>query len=230
MIKIECLGTGSKGNHFRIINSKGEILLVELGIPINDILRDLDIDKVCGAVVSHNHKDHNFNDNVKRFSSFGIPILTTLNGIVGKKVQYGNYSIIPLPCKHNVKCYGYLINTDNTTILFATDTKDLPKVNIHVDIFMIEVNYIEEMVNKVLNAMDYNDQKLSYESRCLITHNSLERTELYFHNLNYKPSAILIIHKSDNPNHYEDKRVVDTLKNCADYIESFDNGKSFEIE
>lgn len=230
MIRIECFGTGSKGNHFRITNSKQEILLVELGLPFNDILRNLDIEQVCGAIVSHNHKDHNYNDNVKRLSSFGIPILTTMNGIVGKKITYGSYTIIPLPCKHNVKCFGYLINTDNTTILFATDTKVLPKVNINVDIFMVEVNYIEEMVNRVLNQMDYNDQKLSYESRCLITHNSLERTQLYFEQLSYKPSAILVIHKSDNPNHYQDQVVVDTLAQYTHYIESFDNGKLFEIE
>lgn len=231
MIRIECYGTGSKGNHYRIINSKGEILLVELGLPLNEILRDLDLSMVSGAIISHNHKDHNYNDNVKRISSFGIPTLSTKNGVLGKITQYGSYSIIPLPCKHNIKCYGYLIKVDNTIILFATDTKVLPKVaNVKVDIFMVEVNYIEEMVNQVLSQMSYDDQKLSYESRCLITHNSLERTKLYFDNLNYKPSAILTIHKSDNPKHYLDTQVLKELKDYAPIVDSFDKGNVFEIE
>lgn len=217
---IECLATGSKGNHYRIINSKGEILLIELGIPLNEILRDLDLDKVVGCVVSHNHKDHNFKDNVKVLSKYGIPILTTMNGILGKITKYGEYSIIPVPCKHNVKCYGYLINVDDTTILFATDTKFLPKIaNVKIDIFMVEVNFIEEMVERIINTMDYNDQKLSYESRVLITHNSLERTKLYFDNLDYRPSAIWLIHASDNKLHFNKNQVLATLKPYADFVE-----------
>ena len=228
---IQCLGTGSKGNHYKIINKQGKILLVELGIPLNEILKDLDLDNVSGAIVSHNHKDHNYNDNVKRLASFGMPIITTQNGVVGKRVDLDGFSIIPLPCKHNIKCFGYLIKVDNTIIMFATDTKDLPKVaNIKVDVFMVEINYIESMVNRVLSTMAYDNMKLNYESRVLITHNSLENGITYFENLKYKPSAILTIHKSDNPNHYNQQVVMDKLKPFAIKVDSLSNGSIFEIE
>lgn len=229
-MRIECLGTGSKGNHFKIINNKGNILLVELGLPLNDILKGLDLSKVQGCIVSHNHQDHNYKGNVKKLASFGIPMLTTENGVVGKKTDLGDFSIIPIPCQHNIKCYGYLINVDNYVIMFATDTKQLPTIkNMQIDIFMVEVNYIESMVNDVLKDIDALDPKLAYESRVLITHNSLENTITYFENLNYKPIYILPIHASDNKDHYSWWQVQNDLKPYAKCVEIFEKGKVFEI-
>lgn len=229
-MRIECLATGSKGNHFRIVNNKGNILLVELGLPLNDILRGLDLRKVQGCIVSHNHQDHNYKGNVKKIASFGIPTLTTENGVVGKKTNLGDFSVIPIPCQHNIKCYGYLINVDGFVIMFATDTKKIPTIkNIKVDIFMVEVNYIESMVNNVVNTIDALDPKLAYESRVFITHNSLENTITYFENLDYKPIYILPIHASDNKEHYAWCEVQNELRPFAKEVQIFENGKVLEI-
>ena len=229
-MRIECLGTGSKGNHYRIVNSKGNILLVELGLPLNDILKGLDLHKVQGCIVSHNHQDHNYKGNVKKLASFGCPMITTENGVVGKVHKLGDFSIIPLPCQHNIKCFGYLINVDNYVIMFATDTKRLPMVkNMQIDIFMVEVNYIENMVDKILLNIDAVDPKLAYESRVLTTHNSLENTIIYFGNLNYKPMYILPIHASDNKNHYQAWEVQNELRGYAKEVKIVENGMVFEI-
>lgn len=48
--------SGSKGNSY-VIESNGEILLLELGISIDKIMKSINyrLDKVVGVLVSHSH-------------------------------------------------------------------------------------------------------------------------------------------------------------------------------
>lgn len=231
-MKIKCIETGSKGNFYIISNNKGEILLLELGIPYEKILSNIeDIGKIQGVLVSHKHKDHNFNDNVKKFVNASINVLYPEfeNCIVGKKYKMGNFEIIPFPCKHNVVCYGYLIKCDNKIIMFATDTKELPKFNISINVFLVEINHISNWVEKILFEMDADDTKLYYESRVLITHHSVENAKEYFENLKYKPQCILGIHKSTNIEHFSSEYALEELKDIADYIDIVSDGDEYEF-
>lgn len=56
---IRVISTGSKGNSY-VIQAGEEILLLELGVPFIDILKDLkfSLENVVGCLVSHKHKDH----------------------------------------------------------------------------------------------------------------------------------------------------------------------------
>lgn len=229
---IKCLSTGSKGNCYSITNSNNEVLLIELGIPFEKIITQIDnIDKISGVLISHKHKDHNFNDNDTKFINSGISVYSPSlsNCEIGKKYSLNGFEFIPLPCKHNVPCFGYLIRCDNKTILFATDTRELPKVNMPIDVFLIEINHIYSWVEKIINEMDYQDSKFNYEARSVYTHHSVESCKEYFSNLGYIPSIILGIHHSYNQEHFSKDYAFENLSQIADYFDIVEDNDEFEI-
>ena len=57
---IRCIGSGSSGNAYALIDSKKEVFLLDLGLSKKEILKGIDFrisDVVC-AVVTQCHKDH----------------------------------------------------------------------------------------------------------------------------------------------------------------------------
>lgn len=126
-----------------------------------------------------------------------MQIITPSNTQIGKKYKLGDFEIIPLPAIHNVECRAYLIKVDGTKILFATDTRILPKVkNIKIDHFIVEVNYIEELREQVI--LNGNNQNFLHLQGIYQNHHSLESAVEYFESLDYKPQKILTIHKSNS--------------------------------
>ena len=73
MIEILPLASGSKGNCYHITDGSTPLLL-ECGIGINNILRNLKfgVSSLAGCLVSHGHKDHA--KAVKDLMKFGIDI------------------------------------------------------------------------------------------------------------------------------------------------------------
>lgn len=53
----KCLGTGSKGNAYALVDSEGHILLLDCGISIKDIKIGIDfqVSKIVGCLVTHSH-------------------------------------------------------------------------------------------------------------------------------------------------------------------------------
>lgn len=56
-MRIKCIGTGSNGNCYSLTDNNGNILLLDAGLPINEIKIGIDfkVSKVVGAVVTHSH-------------------------------------------------------------------------------------------------------------------------------------------------------------------------------
>lgn len=56
-MKLGCARTGSLGNAYFVQADNEEILLLDAGIPINDIKKmvNYEIDKVVGCVITHSH-------------------------------------------------------------------------------------------------------------------------------------------------------------------------------
>jgi hypothetical protein len=52
-----CAGTGSSGNAYYLQSDNGEILMIEAGLPIDDLKKmvNYDIGNIVGCVVSHSH-------------------------------------------------------------------------------------------------------------------------------------------------------------------------------
>lgn len=54
---LKCLGSESKGNSYILTSNTGEILILEAGIHVKDVMQSIqfDIDKIVGVCVSHVH-------------------------------------------------------------------------------------------------------------------------------------------------------------------------------
>jgi phosphoribosyl 1,2-cyclic phosphodiesterase len=229
MLTLKVIGTGSLGNMY-LLDYDGEKLLIELGMPYKDLLLNIDdINSVVGAVHTHEHIDHRLPKTYEAVKKIGLKVITPTNTKIGKRYKLGSFEIIPLPAIHNVECRAYLIRVGGDTVLFATDTRLLPKVNnVKIDYFIIEVNYIERIrEQEVLSDNESNGLHLNgiYQN-----HHSLESAVEYFDSLPYKPKKIVTIHRS-NSGLFDEKSVVDELSRFAkEGVSVAENNTEFVLE
>lgn len=229
MLTLKVIGTGSLGNMY-LLDYEDEKLLIELGMPYKDLLFNIDnINSIVGAIHTHEHNDHLLPKTFEELNKIKLSILTPKNTRVGKKYKLGSFEIVPLPCIHNVECRGYLIKVGGDTVLFATDTRLLPKVNnVKIDYFIVEVNYIERIREQVV--LSDNESNGLHLNGIYQNHHSLESAVEYFESLPYKPKKIITIHKS-NSGLFDEKSVVDELGRFAkEGVWCATNGKIYELE
>jgi hypothetical protein len=82
-----------------------------------------------------------------------------------------------------------LIRVGGDTVLFATDTRLLPKVNnVKIDYFIVEVNYIERIREQVV--LSDNESNGLHLNGIYQNHHSLESAVEYFESLPYKPKKL----------------------------------------
>lgn len=228
MLALNCIGTGSVGNMY-LLNCDGKILVIELGMQYKDLLLNItDINSIVGVINTHSHIDHLIPKTMAELEKVGVKILTPANSQIGKRYKLGEFEVIPLPAIHNVECRAYLIRVDGDTMLFATDTRFLPKVNnIKIDYFVIEINYIEA-IREAIVLNDVNSSAL-HLGGIFQNHHSLESAIQYFVELPYKPKKIITIHKS-NSGLFDDKTVIDELKCFAKEVYVASNGGKYILE
>lgn len=173
--------------------------------------------------------DHLNQSTFDEFRKMGVKILTPTNTKIGKRYKFGSFEIIPLPAIHNVECRAYLIRVGGDTVLFATDTRLLPKVkNVKIDYFIVEVNYIERIREQVV--LSDNESNGLHLNGIYQNHHSLESAVEYFEILPYKPKKIITIHKS-NSGLFDCQCVVDELSRFAkESVYVAENGKTYELE
>lgn len=156
MAKLKCLSSGSIGNSY-ILECNGERLLLELGVKWNDILRGLEynLSSVTACLVSHIHNDHSKSVSNALKSGLSVyscqDVANAYKGVkslpMGVKTQIGGFKVQPLPLKHNVENYGFIITTaDDNKIVFATDAADFRYKIRGVHHWLIECNHCEELM------------------------------------------------------------------------------------
>lgn len=156
---IRCVGSGSSGNSYALIDNDNKILLLDLGLPAKEIKRAIDfrISDVVGAVVSHVHSDHS--KSVADFEKMGISIwkpyieYAEFTGHLIYHKVFGKFFVQCFPLPHNgTDNFGFLIEVDGQKILYTTDFEYCPfrfaaqKIN-HI---LIECNYQQELVDRDL--------------------------------------------------------------------------------
>lgn len=54
---VKCIGSGSSGNSYALIDNQDNILLLDLGLSKKNIIKAIDfkVSNIVGAVVSHEH-------------------------------------------------------------------------------------------------------------------------------------------------------------------------------
>ena len=228
MLILKVIGTGSLGNMY-LLDYDGEKLLIELGMPYKDLLLNIDdINSVVGAIYGHRHIDHALPKTIEEVKKVGLKILCPTNTKIGKRYKLGSFEIVPLPAIHNVECRAYLIRVGGDTVLFATDTRLLPKVNnVKIDYFIVEVNYIERIREQVV--LSDNESNGLHLNGIYQNHHSLESAVEYFESLPYKPKKIVTIHKSNSGLHI-DSEVKKELSRFANEIYIAEKNTKFILE
>lgn len=230
MLTLKVIGTGSLGNMY-LLDYEGEKLLIELGMPYKDLLLNIDdINSVVGCAVSHNkHQDHLLPKTYEEVKKIGLKVITPTNTKIGKRYKLGSFEIIPLPAIHNVECRAYLIRVGGDTVLFATDTRLLSKVNnVKIEYFIVEVNYIDRIREQVV--LSDNESNGLHLNGIYQNHHSLESAVEYFESLPYKPKKIVTIHSS-NSGLFDEKTVVDKLSRFAkETVSVAENNTEFVLE
>ncbi len=209
-MKLKILGSSSKGNCY-ILESSNEALIIEAGIRMSKIKKALkfDLNKVVGAIISHEHNDHA--GYITEIVASGITALAlesvfTSRGLAGKsftkpiiplkRYKVGGFLIMPLEVKHDVPCVGFIVDhKEMGRLLFVTDTMMLEFVVPGLNHIMIEANYADDIL---LDNIENGRTPESMRPRLLRSHMELETTKsILLGNDLSKVSNIILIHLSD---------------------------------
>ncbi|MDD3334128.1 MAG: MBL fold metallo-hydrolase [Eubacteriales bacterium] len=157
-MELQVLGTGSSGNCYALYDEQ-QIVLLDAGIPAKRILRGIDhrVGDVAGCLITHEHQDHC--RGARDLYKLGVPMLGTTgtkealpyidNNRSMHQRRLGNFSIMDFPVIHDTKepC-GWLLGNTRTgeRMLYATDTSGLLFAFPHINYWLIECNYAEELI------------------------------------------------------------------------------------
>ena len=210
-MKLKILGTGSKGNCY-VIQGYEETLILECGVDINTILKGIGFNvKGVSCLLTHEHKDHS--GAYKKILDLGIPLITsdgTAKALGLRRTQYTSadslrwkadsreFSITAFDTFHDCnEPLGFFIthNISGRTILFATDTGEMPDLFFEPDVFMIEANYdLDTLVDNVSN----NSTNKALAERISDNHLSLEQAYNFIVENGGKGKMIIPLHASSN--------------------------------
>lgn len=155
---LQCLSSGSAGNNY-ILDMNGEKLILELGVPFKETLKNqnFDLSGVVGCLLSHIHGDHS--KGIKDALSYGLQVYAPrevcdkypkchrVNNL--KRYQIGGFIVMPLRVPHGAceECFAYHITMpDGQTLLFATDLERFPFSIKGITHLMLECNYSNELI------------------------------------------------------------------------------------
>lgn len=157
---LRTIKTGSGGNCYALIDSNGEILLLDLGATESEIKRGIDwkIANVSKALVTHSHADHAMS--MKKMKQLGISVYAPFIECRNINIQYGLFHVRSFDLttldKHwthtnldgsECPCYGFQIEHEEMgKLLYITDT-ELVKWRFNgVDHVLLGVNYDKELI------------------------------------------------------------------------------------
>lgn len=210
MINIQCLGSSSAGNAYRITDGRTALLL-EAGFPYKSIQRLLQfrLSDISGCLITHEHGDHSraAADIVRA----GIPVYTSqgtadalqLSGHRLRPVRslvtfiVGSWTIMPFGIEHDAaEPLGFLLgNLDGDKLLFLTDSYYCRYKFQGLTHVMIECNYSIDIVNRRVLAGELHPAQ---KKRLLRSHFSLEHVKDFLKaNDTRNVEEIWLLHLSD---------------------------------
>ena len=212
MMKINPLASSSEGNAYVLSDGETSILL-ECGIPYSELQKKtgFTISHMNACLISHSHGDHALS--VNEVAGTGIDcymsketkselkikdnVIHRIHEIENEKLFIiGTFTVLPLEMHHDVKCYGFLINSNVTHewLLFATDTSHISYKLKNLDYIMIEANYDLNILNKRIMSGDI-DKSAKY--RLVNSHQSIDTCIKYLSKIDLrKCKRIYLMHLS----------------------------------
>lgn len=223
-MKLKILGSSSAGNCY-ILQDEHEALIIEAGVPFNQVKRALDFNlhKAVAAIISHSHNDHS--GYIRHFLSSGITVMALPDvfhshdipdGLsfrkdiaTGKGYKAGGFRIFTFPVDHDVPCLGFIIDHPQSgKILFVTDTMTCNYSFAGLTHIMIEANYCDPVLD---NNIRSGRVPLSLRGRLLGSHMEFETTKQILRNQDLSQVRnIVLIHLSDGNS--DERRFVSEIK------------------
>jgi phosphoribosyl 1,2-cyclic phosphodiesterase len=155
-MKIKTFQSGSSGN-LHLLQHGEKKLLIECGLPFAKIKKYLDFDlNVDGCLLSHCHMDHAKSANeimqagIDLYCSQETADALKLSGHRLKIVKYNEYFrvngwyVLPLKTKHALGSMAFMIDIEQTRVLFATDTGSFNYRLNDLTHIMIEANWSDK--------------------------------------------------------------------------------------
>lgn len=235
-MKIECLGSGSKGNCYIVTLESGDIIILEAGVPYKEIkkvlgYRLLDVKMV---LITHEHGDHSkavydmIEDGLNIYASKGtleaLNILNLRRVHVFKDMNTSKYIIKGFKAQHNALEPLTFTIADKTTresLVFITDSAYTDFIFNGFTYYLTESNYIAEYVEETREKGIYTNP---------VGHMSLENNiEMYKRTDLSNCQQIILVHISDtNGNPDRMVRELKEVTNCnVDYAKK---GKVWDLK
>lgn len=158
-MKITVLASGSKGNA-TIVETKTKTILIDAGITLKNAEKRINqtIPQIDEIIITHSHDDHikGLNSFLKKYQ----PKLYSNNPELEKKITYPiiktrkiaeeNFSIELFELSHDTPCDGIIIEENQKTFVYITDTGYLKESTIEKlkdkDIYLLESNHDIELL------------------------------------------------------------------------------------
>ncbi len=219
-MKILTIGSGSSGNCY-LIRSRGDAILLEAGVQFKKVQQALKFKtrQIKALFITHEHLDHA--KYVKDFLNNGIEVYMTpgtkkaleiehyrLHTIEYQEVvKIGAFTMMPFEAQHDVEepC-SYIIKSDDSKLLFATDSYYIKYKIPGLTHIMLEVNHdYDYMMENVKNGKIHG----ALANRIMKSHLNIENAIKYLNSIDLsKLQEITLIHLSkDNSkeNEFKDK-------------------------
>jgi phosphoribosyl 1,2-cyclic phosphodiesterase len=167
-VTIKPIASGSTGNCYLIDDGSSQ-LLIECGINIDRIKKEIDLKKVSGCLITHEHKDHA--KAAQDILKICIPIYAsrgTLKEINNQIYTYrqheliperitdiGTFKVLPFKTEHDsIDPLGFLIYSTETNerLLFATDTYYIKPTFAKLNYIMLECNYAKDILQRNIDS------------------------------------------------------------------------------
>ena len=210
-MKLQVIGSSSSGNCY-ILGNDHEAIVIECGIPFKRVQEavDFDINRISGALVSHEHGDHA--KHVQRFLDARIPCYMSIgtqealgltdNRLVcgmkpgGNPYHVGNFKVQGFETRHDAADpFGFLIyHPECGMTLFATDTYYLEYTFAGLNNILIECNYRQDILDANIASGKLNP---ALRNRTIKSHMSFDtcKETLLCNDLS-KVNNIVLIHLS----------------------------------
>lgn len=210
-MKLTVLGSSSSGNSY-ILEASDGVLVIECGLPFIEVKKAIDfkIDRIVGAIVTHQHGDHA--KYIAEYLKSAIRVCalkevfdahTLKQRIFCKTIEpmhgyrIGTFKVFVLPVEHDVPCVGFVIeHAEMGKMLFVTDTMMFEYRIENLSHILLEANYSDEI-------LDYNIENsitpASMRPRLLQSHMEIKTTEQILLSSNLDSvNEIVLIHLSNN--------------------------------
>lgn len=155
---IKCLATGSKANCYVLKRDNGEMLILDAGLPINEIKKgiEFDVGNLKGTIITHFHSDHSLSaKKLKQLTPVWQPYLSESKR---QHTHLGEFDIQCFDLPHNsVENRGFIIRVDGQTICYMTDLEYCPYslASQNIDTMIVECNYMSSLVSDDLPNLQH---------------------------------------------------------------------------